>query len=58
MQGGDYNSNLASREPYRDQQHNFGWVGLLGLAGLAGLMRRGNTSSYTDQSSVRTPRNT
>jgi MYXO-CTERM domain-containing protein len=38
--GSDMNTNLASREPYRDQDHNFGWVGLLGLVGLGGLMRR------------------
>ncbi len=35
----DQNSATSQRMD-REQNHDYGWVGLIGLAGLAGLVRR------------------
>jgi MYXO-CTERM domain-containing protein len=34
--------------PYRDEHHNYGWIGLLGLLGLTGLLRRRDNTVRTD----------
>ncbi len=38
--GQDGNSFTADDRGDRDQDHDYGWIGLLGLAGLGGLMRK------------------
>ena len=33
---------------YRDEHHNYGWIGLLGLVGLTGLLRKRDTQKSVD----------
>jgi hypothetical protein len=51
QQSGDTGGQMNQR----DENHDWGWVGLLGLAGLAGLKRRDREETHTHRtaSSVR-----